>query len=68
MILQTCRAETGLHARYFRPVILQRGSWYSQRRGSVAPPVMIGSSRKCAGNHPLSSLIIGEKIESDGPF
>ena len=27
----------------------------SQRRGSVASPVMIGSSRKCAGNHPLSA-------------
>ena len=25
----------------------------SQRRGSVASPVMIGISRKCAGNHPL---------------
>ena len=27
----------------------------SQRRGSVASPVMIGSNRKYAGNHPLSA-------------
>lgn len=27
----------------------------SQRRGSVASPVMIESNRKCAGNHPLSA-------------
>ena len=27
----------------------------SQRRGSVASPVMIGRSRNAAGNHPLSA-------------
>ncbi|PDX85772.1 hypothetical protein CHR60_12075 [Faecalibacterium prausnitzii] len=27
----------------------------SQRRGSVASPVMIGWSRNAAGNHPLSA-------------
>ena len=47
--------ETACSARCSRAASPQRGSWRSQRRGSVASPVMIGSNRKCAGNHPLSA-------------
>ena len=53
--LLTCWTGTACSAGCSRAASPQRGSWRSQRRGSIASPVMIGSNRKCAGNHPLSA-------------